>query len=371
MTPGEVLSASIGELPGVVAIAANANDVLYAGAFGERTLGSHVPMTLDTVFWTASMTKLVTSVCALQLVERGELELDAPLPHLAEASVLEGFAADGSPRLRAPKTPIALRHLLTHTAGFAYDAWNPDMFRYMEHIGTSIVGQKRFLTSPLVFDPGERWEYGVNTDWVGVIVERVSGHSLDAYMRANVFEPLQMRDTGFVLDASQRKRLVGRHRRESDGSLSLIDFSPPESVDYYMGGGGLYSTAPDYIRLLQSLLRGGAPILRSETVAELCRNQVGDIPAGVLRSVIPATSNDHDPYPGRPIRWGLGGMLNMEEVPGGRSAGSLAWAGLANTYWWLDPTRQISGVVMTQILPFVDPSVMRAYADFERAVYAL
>jgi CubicO group peptidase (beta-lactamase class C family) len=369
MTPDAVLRASIGDVPGVVALAANRDGVIYEGAFGERALGSGIAMTLDTVFWVASMTKVITSTCALQLVERGLLELDAPLPQLAHAQVLVGFDHSGSPLLRAPARPVTLRHLLTHTAGFGYDVWNPMIYRYLEYVGPSVVGRDRFLGTPLLFDPGERWEYGVNTDWVGAVVEEVSGETLDAYMRTNVFEPLGMHDTGFVLSADQRARLVGRHQRQRDGSLTVVPYEVPPMPTWFMGGGGLYSTGPDYLRFLRALLAGGEGILQRNTVEDMCRNHIGDIPAGVLRSVIAASSFDHDPYPGQPIRWGLGGMLNLEAFEGGRAAGSLAWAGLANTYWWLDPTHGITSVLMTQILPFADPTVLRIYADFERAVY--
>jgi methyl acetate hydrolase len=324
-------------------------------------------MTLDTVFWLASMTKAITSVAAMQLVERGLLELDAPLEQLARVQVLDGFDADDAPRLRAPKRPITLRHLLTHTAGFGYDTWNAELARYAS--GTPLRGLAA-LGGPLVFDPGDRWEYGVSTDWVGRVIEDVSGVSLEDYFRAHIFEPLDMRDTGFLLRSDQRSRLASVHRREADGTLTVSDFAMAQPPEWYMGGGGLYSTAPDYIRFLQALLRGGAPILRAESVAEMLRNQIGSLDAGVLRTVNSLMSNDHDPFPGMPIRWSLCGMLTLESCPQGRSAGSMAWAGMANTYFWLDPVRKVAGVLLTQILPFADPKVLELYGRFERAVYA-
>lgn len=369
----DVLATAVraGEVPGVVAAAADKSGVVYTGAFGERVLGSGQPMTLDSVFWLASMTKAVTSVAAMQLVERGILELDAPLEQLAAVQVLDGFDDAGLPRLRAPKRPITLRHLLTHTAGFGYDTWNADLARYAG--GTPLRGLAA-LGAPLVFDPGERWEYGVNTDWVGRVIEQVTGISLEAYFRTHVLDPLGMRDTGFLLRPDQLGRMARVHRREAGGALSLSDFSMAQPPESFMGGGGLYSTGPDYLRFLLMLLHDGTldgvQILRPDTVAEMLCNQIGAIEAGVLRTQNPFMSNDHDPFPGMPIRWCLAGMLTTAAGPAGRSAGSLAWAGMANTYFWVDPARKVTGVLMTQILPFADPKVMQLYARFERAVYA-
>jgi methyl acetate hydrolase len=382
IAPGQVLADSVaaGDVPGVVALAADDHGVVYAGAFGERQLGSGVEMTLDTVCWIASMTKAVTSVAAMQLVEQGRLALDDPiagvLPRLAGVQVLEGFDDRGVPRLRPPRRAITLRHLLTHTAGFGYDIWNADVGRYAAYarLPGVIDCQDAALATPLVFDPGDRWEYGINVDWVGKAVEAASGVTLDVYLRDNLLGPLGMRDTGFVLGPDQRSRLAGMHVRTADGSLKTVAFEVPQAPEFFMGGGGLYSTGPDYLTFLQLLLHGGSldgvRILQSATVAEMGRNQIGSLTAGVLRTALPDSSNDHDPFPGMPIKWGLGFMLTPEPVPGRRAANSLAWAGLANTYYWIDPASQMTGVLMTQILPFVDPKVVELYTAFERSLYA-
>ncbi|MBV9173802.1 MAG: beta-lactamase family protein [Chloroflexi bacterium] len=381
--PGEVLAHSVaeGDIPGVIALAADDSGVIYADAFGERQIGSGVRMTLDTVCWIASMTKAVTTVAALQLVEQGRLALDEPLgawlPELANVRVLEGFEDNGTPRLRAPRTQVTLRHLLTHTAGFSYDIWNADIGRYSQHAALPgiIECKNGALTTPLVADPGERWEYGINIDWAGKAVEAVSGQSIEAYFRVNIFDPLGMRDTGFVIGPDQRGRLSSMHVRNADGSLEAIEFEVPQAPEFFMGGGGLYSTGPDYMLFLQALLHdgtfNGVQLLRPETVAEMRRNQIGELEAGVMRTAMPASSNDHDPYPGMPIRWGLGFMITTEPTGCGRAAGSLAWAGLANTYYWIDPVQKVTGVILTQILPFVDPKVIEVYREFERAVYAI
>jgi methyl acetate hydrolase len=380
--PGEVLASSVsdGDVPGVIALAANREGVLFADAYGERELGSGVDMTLDTVCWIASMTKALTSTAALQQVEQGRLTLDGPiadvLPELSKVQVLEGFDEGGAPRLRPPSQPVTLRHLLTHTAGFSYDIWNANIGRYCTHAGRPgiIECKNAALDTPLVADPGSAWEYGINIDWVGKAIEAVTGQTLEAYFRARVFGPLGMLDSGFVLGANQRARLAGMHARNDDGRLTPIPFEIPQEPEFFMGGGGLYSTGPDYLRFVRMLLnRGtldGVQILTEQTVDQMFRNQIGDLEAGVLRTVTPSASNDHDPFPGMPIRWGLGFMITTEAVPGRRSANSVAWAGLANTYYWIDPERGITGVILTQILPFADARVMKLYGEFERALYS-
>ena len=369
-----------GEVPGVVALAADHQGVVYEGAFGQREIGKGPEMTLDTVFWIASMTKAVTSVAAMQLVEEGKLELDEPLgrllPELASLQVLEGFDAAGAPRLRPAKRPITLRHLLTHTAGFTYDIFNADMGRYQEYHGIpSIIECKNVtLRTPLVCDPGDRWEYGTNIDWVGKAVESVSGQSLEDYLREHIFTPLGMMDTGFVLKPEQRARLASVHQRHPDGSLEAIAFEMPQQPEFFMGGGGLYSTGPDYLTFLQMLLHDGrfndAQVLRPETVAEMAKNQIGDLTVGALKSAIPAYSNDAEFFPGMVKKWGLGYLITMEDAPTGRSSGSVAWAGLFNTYFWIDPTKQLAGVILMQILPFADDKAFRLFEEFESAIYA-
>jgi len=369
-----------GDVPGVVALAADDGGVVYEGAFGKREIGRDQEMTLDTVFWIASMTKAVTSVAAMQLVEQGKLELDQPLgevlPELASVQVLDGFEEDGTPRLRTARRPITLRHLLTHTAGFTYDIWNADMVRYMEHHGLPGVIECRNVTlaTPLVADPGDRWEYGINLDWVGKAVEKVSGLSLEEYLREHVCGRLGMRDTAFVIGPDQRTRLAGMHLRNPDGSLQAIPFEVPQQPEFFMGGGGLYSTGGDYLAFLRMLLHGGslggAQVLRPETVDEMGRNHIGDLSVGMLQTAIPTSSNDAEFFPGMVKRWGLGFMITTEDAQTGRSGGSLAWAGLANTYYWLDPTKRVAGVLLTQILPFADEKALHLFEQFERAIYA-
>jgi CubicO group peptidase (beta-lactamase class C family) len=228
--------------------------------------------------------------------------------------------------------------------------------------------------SPLMFDPGERWEYGPSIDWVGQAVERVSDQTLEDYFRQHIFQPLGMPDTGFVLGPSRRERLASMHLRPQAGSLKVIKFEVPQQPEVYGGGHGLYSTGPDYLRFLRMLLGNGeldgVRILEPETVVELMRNQIGELNVGPLKTVLPSNSNDAEFFPGMPKKWGLACMLNVEQAPVGRSAGSLAWAGLANTYYWIDTTRRVAGILLTQILPYADPEVLGLLDGFEAAIYA-
>ncbi len=380
----QVLARAIDEgvAPGVVALAADDEDVVYIGAFGARELGKAPCMSPDTVMWIASMTKVVTSVAALQLVEQGRIRLDDPLseylPELAAIQVLEGFDAVGTPRVRPPCRPMTLRHLLTHTSGFAYDIWNADILQYKTERQTRNPGLDEgkvgFLMVPLAFDPGDRWEYGISIDWVGQTVERLSGQSLEEYLREHLFGPLRMDDSSFVIRPELHSRLASVHARGPDGSLEAIEYGPSQPPAFYEGGGGLYSTGLDYLQFLRMLLNGGilgtTRILRPETVAEMNRNQIGDLNVGSLMTSIPSKSNDIEFFPGMVKKWGLGSMLTTQDVPAGRSAGSLSWAGLANTYYWIDPARRITGLLMTQIMPFGDAGVLNLFTEFERAIYA-
>jgi len=372
-------AAQAGEVPGVVAAAATDKGVFYQGAFGTRDLAKGPQMTADTIFRLASMTKAVTSVAAMQLVEQGKLQLDQPignvLPELAAPQVLEGFDDAGSPRLRPAKRPITLRHLLTHTAGFGYEIWDEDLVRYVKVSGTpsTSTGKLASLRLPLVFDPGDRWEYGINLDWAGRAVEAVSGQPLEVYFHEHIFSPLGMTDTDYVISSAQQSRLVSVHQRKPDGSLEPVAPPDPPWREFWSGGGGLFSTGRDYLVFLQMLLGqgrfNGAQLQRPETVALMGRNQIGDINAGILKTANPQRSDDVDFFPGIPCKWGLGYMINTQAGPNGRSAGSLTWAGIFNTYYWLDPQKRVAGVLLTQILPFADHTAVKLYGEFENAVY--
>src|SRR5437016_11023668 len=300
------------EVPGVVAMAATDKGLFYEGAFGVRELANGPDMTLDSVFRIASMTKAITSVAAMQLVEQGKLKLEEPVPNIDPAlgspQVLEGFDAAGTPKLRPAKRPITLRHLLTHTAGFSYEIWDANMVRYVKASGmpSTATGKVASIRMPLVFEPGEKWEYGVNIDWVGRLVESVSGQTLDAYFRDKIFAPLGMKDSGYITSDEQRARQARVHQRQADGTLEPQPLETPFTPEFWSGGGPLYSTGPDYLTFLQMLLHegsfNGVRLLRPETVTLMGKNAIGEIPAGVMKTAVPSRSNDVDFFPGAPIR---------------------------------------------------------------------
>jgi methyl acetate hydrolase len=356
------------KIPAAVAMAATAEKTVYAGAFGKRDSASGVDVNTSSIFRIASMTKAVTSVAAMQLVERGTLTLDEPvskhLPKLGGLEVLEGFDKAGKPILRQARKPVTLSHLLTHTAGFAYDTWDGNLLRF----GAS-------ESVPLVFEPGTRWEYGTNIDWTGRLVEAVSGQTLEAYFQRHILGPLGMKDTSFLLPEEKFDRMVTGCQRQSDGSLKEDPRTLPPPPKTFNGGGGLFSTAPDYVRFMQMILRRGRAgdkeqILQAKTVDTMASNQIGELRAGILKSVKPERSRDVDFHPGFADKFGFGFLINTSAYEGGRSAGSLAWAGLMNTFFWIDPRASVCGVLMMQFLPFCDPEAIGLLHDFEHAVYA-
>jgi methyl acetate hydrolase len=366
-------------LPGVVAMAATEKGVVYEGAFGQRQVGKPAPMTLDTVVWIASMTKAITATAVMQLVERGKLSLERPagevLPALGAAKVLEGFDAAGQPRLRAPKRPITLRHLLTHTSGFSYEIWNPPIAQFQQATGTPGITScsNAALGTPLVFDPGDKWEYGIGIDWAGKMVEAISGQKLDRYLQDNIFSPLDMKDTSFKLSPSQRARLSAVHQRGPDGALAPIEFEIPQDPEFHMGGGGLYGTAGEYLAFCRMILGdgtlNGAQVLQKDTVALMAQNHIGALEIGPLKTAMPSLSNDLELFPGMSKKWGLSFLINTQTAPTGRSANSLAWAGLANTYFWIDRTKRVCGVFLSQLFPFYDDTAIDTLGRFETAVY--
>jgi len=367
------------DVPGVVAMVADDAGIIYEGAFGSRRLPDGAAMTRDTVFRVASMIKPITTVAALQLVERGKLSLDAPVPAIEPAVgaplVLDAFDARGRPQLRSAKRPISLHELLTHTSGFAYRLWDARALQYFNSLALIPANERKNAPlTPLMFDPGERWQYGGGLDWAGRLVESVSGEPLDAYFRKHIFDPLGMHDTVFAISKAQQEREASEHRRMPDGSLMAEPRERQTARRPFSGGGGIYSTASDYLTFIRMLLaggsRGGARILGADTVALMGRNQIGNLDAGRLRTTAPQLSNDVDFFPGISLKWGFGHMINMQPIPGGRSAGSLTWGGLFNTYYWIDPQKRIAAVFLTQILPFADERALGVYGQFERAIYA-
>ncbi len=370
-----------GRIAGAVALLVDRDRVTYQHAAGVCSVGNGAPMDIGTVFWIASMTKAVVSVAALQLVERGKLSLDGDLsellPDLKGLEVLEGVDADGKPQLRPAKGAVTLRQLLTHTSGFGYGFTSPELAAYGQTPGAANPndGTRAGHRQPLLFDPGQGWIYGIGIDWAGIAIEAASGQRLDAYLAENIFGPLSMVDTGFALTPDQETRKAGMHSRGADGTLTPMPFAMPANPEVLSGGGGLSSTAGDYGRFLRMLLNGGvldgARVLSAQSMAALGQVQTGAHRAGGWVSAMPHLSHDIDLYPGMHTGWGLATLINPEPSPDGRGAGSLAWAGLGNTYYWADPTAGKAGVLLCQLLPFGDPEVLALFGALERGAYGV
>ena len=364
-----------GDLPGIAVAAAGREEAGFAAGYGVRRLGAPEPMAPDTVVWIASMTKAVTAVAAMRLVEAKRLSLDAPaaevLPDLAEARVLEGFDAAGQPILRAPRRPVTLRHLLTHTSGFPYEMWSPEAIRARKALGLPSMptGRLAALRLPLLFDPGEGWHYGIGLDWVGRMVEATAGQMLGAHFAETIFAPLGMADTAFRLREDMRARLTSIHARAPDGTLAPTDMVVEQDPEFESGGGGLYSTARDYLAFARMILNGGRHgrerLLKPETVAMMAQDQIAPLSVQPMISAMPAATNDADLYPGLPCGWGLSFLVNRKQTPQGRAAGGLGWAGLANTYYWIDHGRGTTGIFLSQVLPFFDAKAVELFRRFE------
>ena len=361
-----------GDVPGVVAMVTDGRAILYQGAFGLADVRSGRPMTVDTLFRIASMTKPVTSLAAMQLVEQGRLSLDDPaekyVPQLANLKVFETFdAKTGAYTLRPAKRAPTVRHMLTHTAGLGYNFTSPIVRDFRPRTGEAHVA------GPLLFEPGEQWVYSTGIDWAGRIVEAVSGKSLEVYFREHIFGPLGMADTSYNQADERQRRFAVVHLRRPDGTFQVDPVQPPMSVAQPIGGGGLGSTAPDYIRFLQMLLnRGslnGTRIVSPDTVVTMGRNHIGSVGVRAIKTAMPERSSDFTFVADGRDKWGIGFMISADGKPGGRSAGSLSWGGLNNTYFWVDPARGIAGVILMQFLPFADSKALALYDAFERAAY--
>lgn len=365
-------------VPHIVATVTDRSGTVYSGAAGSLTPGGSEPVTPDSLFRIASMTKIITTVAALQQVERGNLDLDGHvdsyLPQFADIAVLDGFDGD-RPRLRPPARRATVRQLLTHTAGLGYWFWNADLQRWETLTGNpNALGGDRagFFSAPMVADPGERFEYGISTDWLGEVVEKASGTPLNDYFQRELFEPLQMHNTTFTPDAEARNHLVPLHTRTPDGGWQAIDLDLPQPPPWYSGGHGLYSTPNDFLQLQRALLGGGAldgsAILRQATVESMFGNQIGTLsfPAHIP-TADPTIASTWDGPGG--MKWGYGVLLTAEQESGYRSPGSGSWAGLFNTYFWIDPSSNLSGAIYSQFLPFADPAILGICRNVENQVY--
>jgi methyl acetate hydrolase len=365
------------DVPGVVALVTDRQRVLYQGAFGVADVATGRPLTADALFRIASMTKAVTSLAAMQLIEQGRFGLDDPaekyLPELAGLKVFESFdAKTGEYRLRPASRPPTVRQFLTHTSGLAYPFTSATWRDFKPRAGETYP-----FGGPLLFDPGERWHYSTSTDVVGRLVEVVSGQKLEDYFRQHIFAPLKMSDTSYNVPQDKGARLVAQQQRAGDRMDGAVVLQSPQlglTIPAPIGGGGLASTASDYGRFVRMLLNGGeldgARVLKAETVALMGQNHIGVVSVPALKTALPRSADFTFIADGRD-KFGLGFLITVDQVPGKRSPGSLSWGGINNTYFWIDPSRGIAGVIMMQYLPFADAKALAVYDAFERGAYQL
>ena len=365
------------DVPGVVALVTDRQRVLYQGAFGVADVSTGRALTADALFRIASMTKPITSTAAMQLIEQGRFGLDDPvekyLPEFANLKVFESFdAATGAYRLRPASTPPTVRHILTHTSGLGYPFTSAILRDFKPQPGETYP-----FGGPLLFDPGKRWQYGTSTDVVGKLVEKVSGQKLEDYFRQHIFAPLQMADTSYNVPLEKASRLVAAQQRAGermDGAIVLQTPQPGLTIPEPIGGGGLASTANDYGRFVRVLLNGGeldgARVLKAETVTLMGQNHIGAVSVPALKTALPRSADFSFIADGRD-KWGLGFLITTDQVSGKRSPGSLSWGGISNTYFWIDPSRGVAGVILMQYLPFADPKALAVYDAFERGAYQL
>jgi CubicO group peptidase (beta-lactamase class C family) len=360
------------DVAGVVAMAADRGRIIYQGAFGVADIGEARPLKLDALFRIASMTKAITSTAAMQLIEQGRFAIEDPvekyLPQFAKLMVFESFdGATGAYGLRPAKNAVTVRHLFTHTSGLGYGFTSPIVRDFKPRPG------EEYAVGPMVFEPGEQWLYSTSTDWLGRLVEKISGLPLEDYFRQRIFTPLGMPDTFYFVPKDKEARLVTVNRRLADGSFVKEPVQPPTSGFTPIGGGGLSSTAADYIRFTRALLNGGeldgARVLSASSVSLMGQNHIGALDVPALKTAMPERSDDFSFVADGRDKWGLGFLITADAVPGKRSAGSLSWGGINNTYFWLDPARGITGVILMQFLPFADPKALALYDTFERGVY--
>jgi len=369
-----------GGAPGIVAMATDRDDTLYAGAAGVRELGGSAAMTTDTVMLLASCTKAITGVALMQLVEEGQVKLDDLardyVPEIAEIQVLDGFAPDGEPRLRAPARDITLEHLILHTSGFGYDFFSADLLRYRDQRGIPSILACTFdgIRDVLLHDPGTRWTYGNGIDWLGLVVEAVRGKRLGEVFAERIFAPLGVDDIAFTMTPSMASRRATIHLRAPDGQLTAApEMCLPQPPDMDMGGHGLYATLEAYLAFIRMILNDGAApqgrVLEAATVARMAQNGLDGLASGGWVTSNPQFANTGEFFPGLPKSWAYTFQVNEAPAPTGRPAGQLAWAGLANTYYWIDRHNGIGGIWSAQVLPFHDVAAYPGYVDFESAVY--
>lgn len=376
----QVLSKSVeSNSPVISAAVLSSEETLYRGDFGLADIATGKNVQKDSIFRIASMTKAITSTCTMQLIEKEKLSLETKLkeffPEIADKKILEGFNKKNEPLLSEASSDLTIKQLLTHTSGFAYEVWNENVAAMVENgdLATAFSGDDNFLKAPLSFNPGSSWEYGIGIDWLGVLVEKISDMTLQDYMKKYIFNPLGMIDTSYDVPKEKIERLVKVHSRNGEEYLEM-PFDPPEKSDFYSGGGNLVSTLSDYSSFLNMFLNQGKSsegrILQKTSVDLMLTSHTGELLMTSMQTSAPILSNDVDFFPDTDKSWGLGFMINNEDIENGRPKGSAGWAGLFNSYFWIDPKNKIAAVILMQMLPFAEEGCLKTLKDFEKSIYS-
>ncbi|MBT5874307.1 MAG: beta-lactamase family protein [Candidatus Latescibacteria bacterium] len=367
----DVLRSSVdaGEVPGAVAMVVDRDSILYSNAVGVMDSAGTEAMRLDAIFRIFSMTKPITSLGIMILQEEGLLSLDDPasdyLPELADREVLVSVDTDNSSAITRPASrPITIRDLLRHTSGFGYAFSSPEV---LEISSNSSIPAREY---PILHDPGVRWTYGMSTAFLGWIIEEISEQSLPEFLSSRILDPLEMTDTSFDLADENYVRLVATYQRTDTGMEGQP--RPDQYHAIVRGDYGLLSTANDYTRFVQLILgggeRGGTRVLSETSISEMARDQLEDITVVEQPSTLPYKSRAF-PLGASKDGFGLGFQVSVGQSAGGRPPGTLSWAGIRNTHFWIDPTNGIGVVLLLQLLPFYDKKAIDIMTTFERTLY--
>ncbi|KAK4231862.1 beta-lactamase/transpeptidase-like protein [Podospora fimiseda] len=371
------------KLLGASFILVNKNNTLFAGSSGRinQPYAASAPFTTTSFAWVASLTKLLTSISLLQLVERNLLTLDGDLrpliPEFNTVQILRGFNDSNSPILEPNTSPLTLRHLLTHTSGYGYDMMHPNLTLWCRSTGHNQHAMSRAgWDTPLVFSPGREagWAYGTGIDWAGIVLEEITGQTLGEYFREHLFKPLGIKDSTFKskeITQELEKRKVKLSFRTEEKELEVGDVPiPVEAFEKESGGAGLWTTAEEYSRVLKAVLNG--EILGKELMDEMFKRQLNEEQQVTLKKTLAENGMAPD-YEGVEEdveeNFGLAGALNLKDLPGRRKGGSLMWSGMCNSHWWIDRESGIAGVLVVAVMPFGDSVVNKLYRELESVVY--
>src|SRR5215471_12594490 len=365
-----------GDTPGVAELVADRQGILFEGAAGNAEIAKNVPMRTNAIFNIASMTKPVTSVAIMMLMEDGKLKLDDPVSMYLDGydnlQVVTNFnEQDGTYETRPAKRPMTIRHLLSHTSGIGYTTWSAIALSIQEKT------KKNEWEQPLLNDPGEEWHYSASTRVLGFVVEKITRSTLEAWYQEHIFKPLGMEDTSYAVAADKQSRLATQYRRADGGKIELLPATAPIAstpTPPFRGDGGLYSTIEDYSRFVRMLLNdgtlGSVKILSPSSVKMMGENQIGSIFVEQQPAAVPERTRPMPLGAGKD-KFGLGFQIasNDPSMSKFRSPGSMSWAGLYNTEFWIDPVTHIGGIQMMQLLPFYDDGAIRTLRGFEETVY--